>query len=136
MVNKKLIFVLILICMIQFSLAADYKLKRVSELDVGDVIVASDGSEILVEKIDSGFVSEDFVYRKSSSSLMDMFMEKVYGRDLPEQVVSGGSSEIGLSLGETGVGIRATGETVREVSQREVEGKKSFWTKLMFWRGK
>lgn len=130
-------FILFLVGMMFFSLvcAAEYQLKKSSELQIGDIIVDSNGNEIVVEKIvKQGKVQEQFVY-ENSNSLSNVLWGKIVGRDLPEPIVSGGSSSSGLSLGELGVGVRISGEVVADVPSSGVEKQKSFWQKLIFWRG-
>lgn len=130
---KFLLFVVVGFFLFSSVFAAEYQLKKASDLVTGDVIVGSDGSEIVVEKIEGqGKVKESYVYEKSPS-LMSVVWGKIVGRELPEPIISSGSSEIGLSLGEMGVGVRVSGEVVNEVVNPQVE-KKSVWQKLMFWR--
>lgn len=133
--KSKLFFVLVIgMFLISSVFATEYQLKKSSELVVGDVIVASDGSEIVVDKIEGkGRVQETFEYGESKS-LMDVVWGKIAGENLPEPVVSGGSSSQGLSLGEIGTGVRVSGDVVAEFSLPKEEKKKSFWDKLMFWR--
>jgi hypothetical protein len=133
----KLFFVFIMgLFLISSVLGAEYQLKRAVELSVGDVIVASDGSEIVVEKID--FVGKEFK-KETSDSLMDVFWREISGGKVTGMVVSGGESNLGLSLGEMGIGVKMVGGIVEEndiekMLQPRVEEKKSFWDKLMFWR--
>jgi hypothetical protein len=131
----KLFFVLVLMGMFIFSsvYATEFELKKSSELSVGDVMVASDGSEIVIEKIEyQGRVREEFV-KEESKSLMDVVWGKIAGEKLPGSVVSGGSSMQGLSLGETGVGVRVEKGSVIDLP-KEARQEKSFWNKLRFWR--
>lgn len=130
------LFLIFLIGMLFVSsvYAAEYQLKKASDLVPGDVIIDSSGKEIVVDKIEGqGKIKESYTYEKSPS-IMDVVWGKIVGRELPEPVVSSGSSDVGLSLGEMGVGVRVSGEVVKEVVKPQVE-KKSFWQKLMFWRG-
>lgn len=131
--------VLILISlMFSFVSPAEYQLKKASELQVGDIIIDSDGNEIVVKKIvGSGKVQENYTYEKSDS-LMDVFWNKIKKDSLPEPVISGGSSEKGLSLGEYGVGKKIfEGEvSLLNESSKTTKTKSSFLSKLLFWRNK
>ncbi len=131
---KKLILFLILgMFLVSSVFGAEYQLKKVSELQVGDVMVDSEGNEIVVDKIESsGRVQESYTYQESES-LMSVLWGKIY-QSPTGHVVSGGSSELGLSLGDMGVGVKMISGVVGEISQPKVEEKKSFWEKLMFWR--
>ena len=115
--------------------ASEYQVKRASELSVGDVIIASDGSEIVVQEIEFNG-GKDF-YVEKSKSLMDVIWEKIPGQSpsLTGRVVSGGSSENGLSLGFMGTAVVISEDYVPDFveSPSRVE-KKSFWNKLIFWR--
>ena len=114
---------------------AEYQLKRASEVSVGDVIVASDGSEILVEKIDYGRSSSEGFVKEKSKSIMDVIWGKVSGESMTGFVVAGGNSELGLSLGEGGTGIKVyEGEVPEVAGARTVREQVSFWNRLMFWR--
>jgi hypothetical protein len=106
-----------------FSLvfASEYQLKRASELSIGDVIVASDGTEILVEKIE--VLGRSNIVYENSSSIGSILWERIAGRSLPDPIVSSGS-ELDFSQGLTG----------HAVSDLKVYEKKSFWEKLKFWR--
>ncbi len=129
-----ILFFLIGILLISSVCAAEYQLKKASDLVPGDVIIDPDGNEIVIEKVEGqGKVKESYTY-EDSPSIMNVIWGKIAGRELPEPVVSSGSSDVGLSLGELGVGVRVSGEVVKEVVKPQVE-KKSFWQKLMFWRG-
>jgi hypothetical protein len=132
----KLFFLLVLMGMFIFSsvYATEFELKKSSELSVGDVIVASDGSEIVIEKIEyQGRVREEFV-EEESKTLMDVVWGKIAGEKLPDPIVSGGTSMQGLSLGETGVGVRVKKGSVIDLPKEEIRQEKSFWNKLRFWR--
>jgi len=127
------------ILLVSFVFGAEYQLKRATDLIVGDVMVASDGSEIVIEKIEIGEkVKEDFVYQESKS-LMEALWGKISEGKITGYVVSGGSSDVGLSLGEMGVGVKVIAGAVDDVETEEtlhsdIEEKKSFWDKLFFWR--
>jgi hypothetical protein len=135
---KIICLIILTLLLFSFASSADYQLKKSSELQIGDVIIDSEGNEIIVEKIaGSGRVQEKFVYEKSES-LMDVLWGKVAGKNLPEHIVSGGNSEKGLSLGETGVGVKVfEGEiSLPNDSVNKVETRSSFLSKIFFWRNK
>jgi hypothetical protein len=133
--KSKLLFSLVLgVLFISLSCASDYQLRKVSELNVGEVIVGPDGEEVLVSSLEFLGQKEEVVYEKSDS-LMDVVWGKIAGRNLPGPVVSGGSSSEGLSLGEYGTGIRISGNVVTNFVE-PAKDEKSFWDKLFFWRSK
>ncbi len=82
-----------------------YSLKQIEELKKGDLIIARDGEEVKVEKLS---FPQEIKYEKikEEKSFSQKLWEKISGKDLPERIVSGGSSKKGLSLGDYGTGIK------------------------------
>ncbi|MEM4181741.1 MAG: hypothetical protein QXX68_01125 [Candidatus Pacearchaeota archaeon] len=83
-----------------------YSLKQIEEIKVGDVIVASDGEEIRVEKLSFPQEIKQQTVIKEDKTFAQKMWEKLAGKEIPKKIVSGGSSEEGLSLGEYGTGIK------------------------------
>ncbi len=132
---KLKLFVCLLLGMflVSSAFAAEYQLRRVSDLRIGDTIIDSEGGEIVIEKIEGqGKIQENFVYERSES-LMNVLWGKIAGEELPAPIVSSGSNSLGLSLGESGVGVAISGNVIAEISKPVLDGKKSFWDKLKFW---
>ncbi|MEM4330461.1 MAG: hypothetical protein QW273_00435 [Candidatus Pacearchaeota archaeon] len=76
----------------------NYKIKKAEELRVGDVIVDSDGEEILILSISKSEIKNDKPFFRS-------LLEKIGGYQ-GERILGEGNSPVGLSLGEYGTGIK------------------------------
>lgn len=83
-----------------------YSLKQIEEVNIGDVLIASDGEEIKVEKLIFPQENKQEEVIKEEKNFNQKLWERLIGKEIPKKVVSGGSSNEGLSLGQYGTGIK------------------------------
>ena len=70
MLKNSFIFIVLAIYIFSFASATELKLVKVSDLKVGDVIVADDGSEVVVESLKK---------LERGKTLGELLNEKIYG---------------------------------------------------------
>jgi hypothetical protein len=124
------VILLVFVAISPLASPSEYRLKKASELIVGDVIVSQDGEEVIVERIEHEGKSQNNLVSKDSKPLRMIIWEKIIGKGLPEKTSVTGSTNVILSLGEAGVGVAGM---VVSNSTEDVQ-KKSFWRGLFFWR--